>query len=84
VRLLEEVDVHVLLSGLASTMSTPSLGTIVVASLIGGMVVAAGLVTGPFAGAAAHVITGVTLLALARRQISSRSRSARGDSRQGI
>jgi len=47
-------------------------------------VVAAGLVTGPFAGAAAHVITGVTLLALARRQISSRSRSARGDSRQGI
>jgi pimeloyl-ACP methyl ester carboxylesterase len=46
-------------------MVTPHIGRIVTACLVGGLVVAVGLVVGPVAGAQEHVITGTLLLTFA-------------------
>lgn len=46
-------------------MTTHRIGRIVVGCLVGGLVVALGLVLGPVAGAQEHVITGTVLLAFA-------------------
>src|SRR3954453_13147921 len=52
----------------ADCVATPTrghIGRIVAGSLVGGLVAAVVLVTGPFAGAQEHVITGSVLLAFA-------------------